>query len=125
MIDLAKGYERKLGANAMPDFVLRCCDTALKYYPNYLNGMVLKAETKKKMFDALMDKYHAQYPADILNHPEAAQLFSEMTALYAKIHELGYRRMPEEMYLKWLVSLKEEREKYENKKMSNFNPKSR
>lgn len=124
LIDLAKGYERKLGVEAKPEFVLMCCDTALKYYPNYINALVYKAETKKKFFEALMAKHHTENPADIMNTSEARHLFSEMTTLYAQIHELGYRRMPEEMYLKWLVSLKEERSKYENKKMSNFNPKS-
>lgn len=34
---------------------------------------------------------------------------------YAHIHEIGYRNMPEDMYLNWLVSLKTERKKYENK----------
>jgi hypothetical protein len=32
--------------------------------------------------------------------------------------------MPEEMYLNWLISLKEEKNKYENKNITNFNPKS-
>lgn len=124
LIDLAKGYERKLGIHAKSDFILKCCETALKYYPNYINALILKAETKKKLFDALMVKYHAQNPADIFIHPEAQQIFTEMTVIYAQIHELGYRKMPEEMYLNWLVSLKEERSKYENKNISNFKPKS-
>ncbi|WKZ75450.1 MAG: hypothetical protein QY303_00860 [Vicingaceae bacterium] len=124
LIDLAKGYERKLGVHAKSDFILKCCETALKYYPNYINALILKAETKKKIFDALMVKYNAQNPADIFIYPEAQQIFTEMTVLYAQIHELGYRKMPEEMYLNWLVSLKEERSKYENKNISNFKPKS-
>lgn len=124
LIDLAKGYEKKLGANAKSDFILKCCETALKYYPNYINALILKAETKKKSFDVLMAKYNAQNPADIFIYPEARQVFTEMTAIYAQIHELGYRKMPEEMYLNWLVSLKEERSKYENKNISNFKPKS-
>ncbi len=125
MIDLAKGYERKLGVLAQNEFVLKCCDAALKVYPNYVNALLLKAETKKKMFDALMAKFTAQYPADILNMPEAQKLFSEMTNLYAQIHEMVYRKMHEEMYLDWLVSLKEERTKYENKEISNFKSKNR
>jgi hypothetical protein len=124
LIDLAKGYEKKLGVHAKIEFILKCCDTALRYYPNYINALILKAETKKKEFDFLMTKYNAQNPADILIHPEAQQVFNEMTALYAQIHELGYRKMPEEMYLNWLVSLKAERSKYENKNISNFKPKS-
>lgn len=120
MIDLAKGYERKLGAFAQNEFILKCCDAALEVYPHYINALLLKAETKKKIFDGLMTKYNGQYPTDILNIPEAQKLFTEMTNLYSHIHEMGYRKMPEEMYLDWLVSLKEEREKYENKKISNF-----
>lgn len=120
MIDLAKGYERKLGILAQNEFILNCCDAALNVYPHYVNALLLKAETKKKMFDALMTKYNAQYPTDILNIPEAQSLFTEMTNLYSQIHEMGYRKMPEEMYLDWLVSLKEKRNKYKNKKISKF-----
>jgi len=117
MIDLAKGYERKLGFFANYDFILKCCDTALKYYPNYINALLYKAEVKKKQFQSLMKIHLAEYPSDIFQFPEAKQLFDEMTALYSKIHDLGYRRMPEEMYLTWLASLIKEREKYENKKI--------
>ena len=124
MIDLAKGYERKMGLLADNEFILKCSDAALKYYPNYINGLLLKAETKKKLFDALMEKNYAEYPADIFHIPEAQQFFTEMTQLYTQIHQLGYRKMPEDMYLSWLVSLKEERAKYENKKITNFNQKS-
>ncbi|MCB0481360.1 MAG: hypothetical protein KDC83_07990, partial [Flavobacteriales bacterium] len=120
MIDLAKGYEKKLGALTQKEFILKCCDAALKVYPHYVNALLLKAETEKKTFDALMTKYNAQYPTDILKIPEAEEIFSEMTAVYSKVHDLGYRKMPEEMYLKWLVSLKEERNQYENKEISNF-----
>ena len=125
MIDLAKGYQRKSELIADNEFILKCCDTALKYYPNYINGLLLKAETKKKQFDWLMEKNYAEYPSDIFHLPEAQQLFTEMTQLYAKIQQLGYRKMPKEMYLNWLVSLKEERNKYENKNIINFNTKSK
>lgn len=120
MIDLAKGYEKKLGVLAQNGFILKCCDAALQVYPHYINALLLKAETKKKMFDALMAKYNAKHPADILDIPEAQNLFTEITNLYAQIHEMGYRKMPEEMYLNWLVLLKEERNKYENKEISKF-----
>lgn len=124
LIDLAKGYERKLGPNASLDFIIKCCNTVLQYYPHYINALLLKAETKKKYFDNLMVKHNAQNPADIFQLPEAQKIFSGMTNLYVQIHELGYRKMPEEMYLDWLVSLKEERNKYENKKISTLNSKN-
>lgn len=125
LVDLAKGYERKLGLFAQNEFILKCSETALKYYPHYINAMILKVETKKKEFDALMKKHDAKYPADIFYLPQAQKLFTEMTASYSEIHELGYRKMPEEMYLDWLVSLKAERNKYENKEISNFKAKGK
>jgi hypothetical protein len=124
MVDLAKGYERKLETAAKSEFTIKCCETALKYYPNYVNALILEAETRKKMFDGFMKKHNALHPTDILHLPEARYTFEKMTTLYGHIHQLGYRRMPEEMYLEWLLSLKEERGKYENKKIANFNPKS-
>lgn len=119
MIDLAQGLQKKIGSD-YEDFVLMCCDTALKYYPNYINALLLKAETKKKLFEALMKKYNASYPKDILNNSEAKALFDEMQNLYTSIHKFGYRTMPKEMYLDWLVSLKTEKEKYQNKNITNF-----
>lgn len=123
LIDLAKGHQKKFGIMADNNFILKCSNTALKYYPNYINALLLKAETKKKLFENIMIENNAKYPADIFNIPKAKILFAEMTKLYTKIHELGYRKMPEEMYLNWLVSLKEERSKYENKNINNFTSK--
>jgi hypothetical protein len=42
-----------------------------------------------------------------------------MTQEYGHIYDIGFRQMPEEMYLNWLVSLRTERDKYENKKLMN------
>ena len=49
--------------------------------------------------------------------------FKELEKEYAHIHEIGYRNMPENMYLDWLISLKTERNKYENKKLNTFSKK--
>ncbi len=40
-----------------------------------------------------------------------------MNKEYAHIHKIGYRSMPEDMYLDWLVSLKTERAKYEDTRL--------
>ena len=120
MTDLAKGYERRSGINADPEFILKCCDASLKYYPGYINALLLKAETKKRIFDSIMAENNTENPQDILCLPEAKAIFAEMTAEYSKIHDLGYRKMPENMYLDWLLLLKEERNKYENKEIINF-----
>jgi hypothetical protein len=48
-------------------------------------------------------------------------LWDDMTNLYNKIYQLGFRTMPEKMYVDWLVSLKKEREKYGNKQLMEMN----
>lgn len=123
LIDLAKGYEKKFGTYADAKFILKCCDLALQYYPQYVSGLILKAETTKKQFEQLMKKYSATYPADIFEIPEAKAMFDEMQNLYAYIHELGYRKMPAQMYLDWLANLNKEKEKYLNKEIQNLNSK--
>jgi hypothetical protein len=35
-------------------------------------------------------------------------LWDDMNSLYTKAHKLGYRAMPEQMYVDWLMSLKKE-----------------
>ena len=119
MVDLAQGYEKK-NLIDNENFVLQCCDTALRYFPNYINALLLKAETQKRIFESIMKRYGATYPKDVFNIKEAKDLFDEIQNLYASIHKLGYRTMPKEMYLDWLVSLKTEREKYQNRKVSTF-----
>ena len=54
----------------------------------------------------------------VINEPDAKELFDLMNKEYAHIHQIGYRSMPEEMYLDWLVSLRTERAKYEGKRLS-------
>ena len=120
IVDLAKGYERKFGTGN-GEFILLSCNMALKYYPNCINAMLLKAEILKNKFDAIKEQHGAKHPGEIFHVKEAKGLFTEYELLIGHIHQLGYRKMPEKMYLEWLVSLKKEEEKYVNKKIiSNF-----
>ena len=115
LIDLAKGYERKFGV-LDGKFILKAVDKALDVDPNFINALLLKAETQKKLFENEMLLRSMDNPNDLIEQSEEYQnLFLEMQSIYVKIHGLGYRQMPEEMYLDWLTSLQEEREKYQNK----------
>ncbi|WP_094179016.1 hypothetical protein, partial [Flavobacterium psychrophilum] len=102
MIDLADNYNVKFPNND-GTFILKCCETAIKEYPNFATALILQAETHKKQ----MKKEQ--------NQDKAKQMLLNLEKEYAHIHEIGYRNMPEDMYLNWLVSLKTERKKYENK----------
>lgn len=108
MIDLAMGYQRKFPKNDGV-FILKCCEAALKSYPNFATALILRAETHKAILERENDRQ------------KASTIMADLTAEYQHIHQLGYRNMPEEMYVNWLVSLKTERDKYENKKLNTFN----
>lgn len=115
LVDLAKGYERKFGV-LDGEFILKAVNKALEVDPNFINALLLKAETQKKLFENEMLIRSMDDPNDLIEQSEEYRdLFLEMQSIYVKIHQLGYRQMPEEMYLDWLNTLQEEREKYQNK----------
>jgi hypothetical protein len=76
--------------------------------------LLLKAESLK----SLLDREKGSLKSNSSEHLK--RKFEEIQSLYAHIHELGYRQMPKEMYTKWLVELKTEKEKYVNKKIAGF-----
>jgi hypothetical protein len=88
LIDLAQGYQAKFGLQD-GSYILQCCETALTYFPNYINALLLKAETLTALYK--------------LN--EGEESLAPMNALLAHIHQLGYRKMPSNMYLNWLNSM--------------------
>ena len=104
LTDLAQGYLHKYGMRN-GSFVMQCCDTALAYYPNYINAWLLKAHVLSRFYQK----------------EGKLELKQEMDKLYTKIHELGYRKMPQEMYLSWLYSLNEYSNEYRIKKIVSFN----
>jgi len=106
VLDLAKGYEHKTH-NYTDGFILKCCDLSLKYFPKNVQAMLLKAETLKKTYE----KQHLAKDA------VAKTTYADMEQLYMKLFDLGYREMPDKMYLEWLHSVISEREKYQNNKI--------
>jgi len=117
LVDLAKGYERKYG-NMDLEFILGCTGLALKYYPNYVNGLLLKAETLKNYVMMTTRASGVSYPSQLFHVKEMKERYDTMEMTYAQIYHLGYRTMPREMYARWLVELETEKEKYANKKIN-------
>jgi hypothetical protein len=106
LVDLAQGYQRK-SKDATADFAMMCCDTALHYFPYYINGLLLKTDILSKRYRAIQNKKSA----------EAKALLASMEQLYTEIHRLGYRQMPKQNYLPWINQLTKEKEKYKNRNM--------
>ncbi len=118
--DLAKGFDRKYRDND-GSFVIKCCDLALEHFPNFINALILKAETKKRQFEKLMKSQNISTPSVLKQQKEGKALWDDMNNLYSQIHKLGYRAMPEKMYVDWFESLQKERDRYDNKQVSKMN----
>jgi hypothetical protein len=104
VLDLAKGYEHQ-NKNYLDGFIIKCCDLSLQYFPLNVQAMLLKAETLKRVYQ----KQNKE------NNHTAKATYKEMQALYVKLIDLGYREMPDQMYIQWLQSVVKERDKYTNK----------
>ena len=120
VIDLAMGYNRKFPDND-GTFILKCCELALKHFPNYITAILLKAETQKRLIEQMMEQHNVEQPKELFVLTDDAEpLWKDMEQTYFKAHKLGYRQMPKQMYLDWLASLQTEREKYNNRKVARF-----
>lgn len=106
--DLAKNYQVQTN-NYSDGFILKCCDLALKYNPELINAIILKAETLKKNYESLKKSG---------NENEAKAIFNEMQEIYMNGLKLGYREMSAEMYRAWLNSAKEGNEKFVNQEIN-------
>jgi len=106
LLDLAKGYEHKT-MDYYDGFILQCCDLSLKYFPKNVQALLLKAETLKRV-------YLRQGQVKVNSSSET---YREMEKLYVDLFELGYREMPEKMYMSWLQSVIKERDKYSNRQV--------
>ncbi|MDR0834817.1 MAG: hypothetical protein LBN93_11680 [Candidatus Symbiothrix sp.] len=89
LLDLAQGYQHKYGKEN-PEFVVKCCNTVLQYHPANVNAMLTKAEAQKF------------YIQSQTTTEDTKEMYADMEASYVKLHQLGYRRMPEKMYLEWV-----------------------
>lgn len=92
LVDLAQGYQAKFGIEN-GTFILQCCNTALQYFPNYINALLLKTETLTTLYK--------QSPES----EKGKELLSQIAEITPLIHQLGYRKMPQGMYQNWLKSL--------------------
>jgi hypothetical protein len=98
LVDLAQGYEKKFGEGHDDVFVLKCLDKALEYYPQYAHALLLKAELHKRNYETALKNQ----PAESLKME-----FESLQKQYVHIHNLGYRKMPKEMYMNWLLDVEE------------------
>jgi hypothetical protein len=104
VLDLAKGYEHQT-KNYDDGFILKCCDLVLQYHPVNVQAILLKAETIKHIYEK----------QQLAKEDKATVTYRQMEELYTQLFILGYREMPEKMYMQWLRSVTQQRNKYGNK----------
>jgi len=92
LVDLAQGYQAKFGIGD-GSFILKCCDTALEHFPDYINALLLKTEILTELYKQDSDSQTGK------------EYFTELQKLAGYIHKLGYRKMPQQMYANWMNSL--------------------
>jgi RHS repeat-associated protein len=105
--DLAQGYVKMFGYDDIATPV-KWLDTALVYYPDYPNAMILRAELLKKEFELVMKEKGATNFSGLLNEPLMKEKFDKLEQSYYNIHQEGYRRMPKQMYLNWLFRVRKD-----------------
>ncbi|WP_143091015.1 hypothetical protein [Thermoflexibacter ruber] len=113
VVDLGQGFAKKYPDND-GSFILQCCELALKHFPTCINAMLLKAETLFAQHKKLVKEKGK-------DDTETKAKFAEMNKTYQQIYQSGYRQMPKQMYANWLLDLKENKDKYINKKVAVFN----
>lgn len=113
IMDLAQGYIKQTN-NYTDSFVLRCCNLVLQYHAVNPEALLTKAEALKRMY--LKQKEE--------NNPNAQTTYNEMEQTYITLVKLGYREMPYKAYQKWLKTARQDKEKYQNKKLNHVTQKN-
>lgn len=101
LFDLAKGFEMKF-EHANDAFILKCLNKSLDHYPNNISALLFKSKVLKRgLSENDMEMKSEQFLA--------------YQNLILEIYDLGYRRMPMDMYMEWLMDLKNNTNRYLNK----------
>jgi len=119
LTDLAQGYVHKFGHDS---FVNKTIDKALELYPNNINAQMVKSNYLTVLFEyvAYQAGINPRNPRDLQNiryYPKIVEMLNKTNAQYATIDNLGYEHMPAEAYENWLNSLKEAKQKQQNREM--------
>jgi len=107
MTDLAQGYVKRFGYENI-ETPISWLNRALAIFPDYVNALILKSELQKKQYEAVMYGHGTADFTKLWSDPQMKRQFEEIEISYFKIQQLGYRRMPKEMYLNWLFKVQKD-----------------
>jgi len=101
MFDLASAYEFQFGVDS---FYLKVIDTALTYFPNCIPLLMSKANYFAKTG---MNEQKKNNP----NQEILKEMYDNQELIYTQINNLGYKKMPLELYEQWVQSVENEKQK--------------
>ncbi|MDR2652718.1 MAG: hypothetical protein LBC68_10480 [Prevotellaceae bacterium] len=107
--DLFCYYERKTGRYS-DDFVKKCYEIGLQYYPNSLL-QVVKVNDLKFRLDAKMNDMELNDYRGIINYPDLMNEFQMIYSTFQYISQIGYSTIPLEDYEKMVNDVKEKQSK--------------
>jgi hypothetical protein len=117
LVDLATYYEQRFGYNA--PFMERCLERALQEYPQDIHGWLELSNLRTATFDrAAWAEGYPQLASLPTTHPDLAQRYAALKALYGKVDRMGYAPMPPEAYARWRSSVDIEREARARKELA-------
>ena len=116
--DLASNYVHDYGYDG---FTKQCADSALKYAPNNLRSMSMKAICLTEQFKYVVNQVGRPHPDSLrVHYPKIYKILEERNKTYRWLDESGYKEMPEEAYNKWLNFIGREKEKQEKQDKTRF-----
>ncbi len=100
LVELARGYYEKFGLDS---FYLNCANTASKHMKNQLDPLILKAFYEERLTLTLAKLLDAQKPEMMQQKsPESYKHYVNMQELYNQIDNLGFEKLPDGIYARWL-----------------------
>lgn len=103
--DLLCYYEYKTGRYS-DDFVKRCYETGLQYYPNSQLQIIKANDLHFRLSDKMIEK-ELKSNSEIANYPELMREFEIMDSTFKYISEIGYTTMRNEDYEKMVHDIRD------------------
>ena len=112
--DLLGYYEDKTGRYS-DDFVKRCYEIGLQYYPNSQLQIIKLNDLQFRLSNKMIKKGMKNY-SEIVNYPELMKEFEIMNTTSKYLSEIGYTTMRNEDYEKMVHDVKNKQTKLNSKK---------
>jgi hypothetical protein len=106
VVDLAGGYEHHYGYD---EFVKKCADLALRYYPQDMQGRLWAHNVALARFTKPWQAAGQPSPEVARTLPQLQPYWAEVERWNRALAEVGFEEMPKEQYNRWLHAQEQEK----------------